>query len=73
MRLQTGGSYASIIREIGIQREDFLTVRFVHEGRRSNTGAHNLARHSQSLGPGRHLWLLEPHDVNLIPLVMVFD
>jgi hypothetical protein len=60
------GMYAPIIKEIGMHRKEFDTALFKHEGRKSNTKPHNLARHALSLGQGHHLWLLEPHDMMLI-------
>jgi hypothetical protein len=69
----SGGCYAPIIKEIGLHQRDFETALFTHEGRKSNTEAHNLARHALSLGQGRHPWLFEPHDLMLIPIILAFD
>jgi hypothetical protein len=68
-----GGCYAPIIKEIGLHRREFVTSVFKHEGRKSDTEAHNLARHALSLGQGRHLWLLETHNLMLIPVMLAFD
>jgi hypothetical protein len=38
-----------------------------------NKEAHNLARYALSLGPGRHVWLLEPHDHVILPLFLDID
>jgi hypothetical protein len=32
--------------------------------------AHNLARYALYLDPGRHMWLLEPHDTHLIHVTL---
>jgi hypothetical protein len=69
----SGGCYAPIIKEIRLHQWDFETALFSHEGRKSNTEAHNLTRHALSLGQGRHLCLLEPHDLMLIPVILAFD
>jgi hypothetical protein len=45
----SGGCYAPIIKEIGLHRRDFETALFTHEGWKSNTDVHNLARHALSL------------------------
>lgn len=54
-------AYAAVIREIKSRSEGFTDVCFVHEGRASNTHAHDLARSSLDLLQGRRLWLLSRH------------
>jgi hypothetical protein len=66
----SGGRYASIIKEIKVYRSEFEKVIVVHEGRKSNTEAHNLARFALSLDLGRHLWLLAPYDPLVIPVLL---
>jgi hypothetical protein len=73
IREGTGGQYASIIREIILHKSMLEDATFSFEGRKSNNEAHLLARHALALGPGRHLWLLEPHDRVLIPVTLSFD
>ena len=69
----TGGQYSSIIREISQQRLEFERTIFRFEGRKSNLDAHILARFALSLDQGRHLWLNEPHDISVIPVLLVID
>ena len=66
------GRQAVIIEEIKIRARKFnCTLSF--ESRLVNEDAHKLARFSLSLAPGRHIWLLQPHNSNVIPLSVVFD
>jgi predicted transcriptional regulator len=71
-----GSTYAAIVREID-EFVSFGTVRFIHEGRQFFfykegrqfiTDAHNLANASTSLDPGRHMWLINPPNIVLIPV-----
>jgi hypothetical protein len=41
---------------------------FYKEGRQFITDAHNLANASTSLDPGRHMWLINPPNIVLIPV-----
>ncbi|XP_073357724.1 uncharacterized protein [Aegilops tauschii subsp. strangulata] len=66
------GAYGAIIKEIRVQQSS-LHCNFCFEGRLNNLEAHRLAKHSLSLGLGRHVWLGQPHDLNCIPLHVVFD
>jgi ribonuclease HI len=70
---RTGGQYAAIIQEINIQRLDFQEVSYTFEGRNSNKEAHSLARFALALDQGRHLWLLQPHDFMMIPVILNVD
>jgi ribonuclease HI len=54
--------YGQVVREIRITKEEFEVFEFVHEGRRSNGDAHDLARGSLYSCEGRHVWLNDPHD-----------
>ena len=66
------GKSGSIIQEINL-RETLFQCNFSFEGRAANVEAHKLAKYSLSLGPGRHLWLGQPHDPRCIPPIVVFD
>jgi hypothetical protein len=48
----------------------FGTVRFIHEGREFINEAHNLAKASTSLDPGRHVWLINPPNIVPIPVTI---
>jgi hypothetical protein len=52
--------YGQVVREIRITREEFEYFDFVHEGRRSNGDAHDLARGALYSCEGRHIWLNDP-------------
>jgi hypothetical protein len=54
--------YGQVVREIRITREEFELFEFVHEGRRSNGDAHDLARGSLYSCEGGHVWLNDPPD-----------
>jgi hypothetical protein len=54
------GENAMIIKEIADIRRSIPGAAFKHELRESNVDAHNLAKNSLDLIPGRHVWLLEP-------------
>ena len=68
----SNGPYGAIIKEIRVQQLSFL-CNFCFEGRLNNLEAHKLAKHSLSLSPGRHVWFGQPHDLNCIPLHVVFE
>ena len=61
------GRYGAIISEIKLKAATFQCI-FTFEGRATNYEAHSLARFSLRRGPGRHLWLGQPHDLSCIPL-----
>ena len=56
------GSYRHIVQEIRVRSNDFRFVEFIHEGRRSNVDAHNLARSCIYANLGRHVWFVSPPD-----------
>ena len=56
------GSYGHIVQEIRARSNDFRIVEFIHEGRRSNVDAHNLARSCIYANLGRHVWFVSPPD-----------
>lgn len=68
----TNGSYGRIISEVK-HHASFFNCTFVFEGRASNTDADRLAKFSNTLDQGRHLWLIHPHDPFCIPLHVVYD
>jgi hypothetical protein len=53
-------AYGQVVREIRTTRVEFEHFDFVHEGRRSNGDAHDLARGSLYSGEGQHVWLNDP-------------
>jgi hypothetical protein len=56
------GPYGHIVKEIKARAAGFQQVQILHEGRESNTDAHNLARSSIFLDLGRHVWFQNPPD-----------
>ena len=66
------GRYGAIIKEIKLQTATSNCI-FKFESRRVNLEAHNLARHSLTLGPGRHVWFGQSHNQNCIPHNVIFD
>jgi len=54
------GEHGHIVKEIRREMTNFTKVQFIHEGRRSNVDAHNLARSSVYNAVGRFVWLLAP-------------
>ena len=50
----------AVLEEVRCRQGNFSHVEFCHEGRKSNTDAHNLARLACSLSSGRHVWMLGP-------------
>ena len=64
----TGGTYASIVKEISETSRDFHQCTFIFEGRSTNIEAHSLAKHAFGLDLGRHLWLINPPDIYCIPM-----
>ena len=73
MHTGTMGAIASIVHELLDTSEDFLTCNFVFESRLSNMEAHRLARHALHLEEGRHVWLMNPHDPSIIPVLRTLD
>ena len=49
-----------------------LNCKFTFERRAVNVDAHRLAKFAFSLGPGRHIWLSQPHDQRCIPQTVDF-
>ena len=69
----TGGPNAALIHEIMLRCNSFNSCSFVHERWNHNYEAHNLAKFACTLGLGRHVWLGNPHDPNLVPMSLVFE
>ena len=69
----TGGPNAAIVHEISSRCNSFNSSSFIFERRNFNFEAHNLAKFACNLGVGRHVWLGNPHDPNLVPMTMVLD
>ena len=67
--LGANGAIIAEVHSLGLN----LVCNFTFEGRAVNVEAHRLAKHAFSLGPGRHIWLGQPHDQRCIPLSMAFD
>lgn len=67
----TGGPHSAIIHEIIGYRTSFPLCFFVHERRKHNFEAHNLTKLACNLGIDRHVWLGNPHDPNLVPMVLL--
>lgn len=66
-----GGMYASIVKEVNATSELLQHCTFIFEGRGTNHEAHSLAKHALGLDLGRHVWLLNPPDLNCIPLNII--
>ena len=69
----TGGEYGPGVREIRETSTLFQHCTFTFEGRETNIEAHRLARHALGLGHGRHLWLIDPPDLNCIPMNLLAE
>lgn len=70
----TGGLHLHgiIIKVIQSCLHHFISCSFIYESRSSNFEAHSLAKLALGL-EGRHLWLLQPLDLNCIPLNIVLN
>jgi ribonuclease HI len=60
-------SYSSVLKEICDRQHQFIESKVVHERRNSNVEAHNFARSSVALQPGRHVWLGSSPDPFFVP------
>jgi len=65
-------SYGHIVHEIRARSNDFRIVEFIHEGRRSNVDAHNLARSCIYANLGRHVWFVSPPDDVCLRIINVY-
>ena len=66
------GRNGVIIGDIKSRATSF-NCHFSFEPHLGNEDAHNLARFSLYLGQGRHMWVMQPHDPNVIPQTVIFD
>lgn len=64
----SGGRYGAVIRELNVKMGDFEACDFMYESRRRDYEADSLAKFPISLDLGRHVWLVELHDVVTIPI-----
>ena len=55
----SSSTYGCIISEIK-QQASLINCKFTFEGRASNTDADRLAKFSNTLDQGRHLWFIHP-------------
>ena len=67
----TSASYGAIVHEIAERSKSFTSCRISHEFRTSNVQAHKLAKHTLTLGIGRHAWLGLPGDLVFVPVNIV--
>lgn len=65
---KSDGHYAAIIREVNAHAEEFDACNFIYDSRSRNFEADSLAIYSLSLDVGRHVWLIQPHDIISIPM-----
>ena len=70
---EIGGPNAALVHEIMLRCNSFTSYSFIHERRSHNYEANNLAKYACSLGLGRHVWLGNPHDPNLVPMSHVLE
>lgn len=68
-----GGENSTRIKEIIVCSSNFTKYSFIYESRQSNFDSHNLARFSLSLDRGRHVCLINPHDLDCIDLFVESD
>ena len=67
------GSHGAILHEILERKARFQSCKFIFKHRNFNFEAHNLAKFACNLDIGRHVWLGNPHDPNLVPMSLVFE
>ena len=68
MKGDSRASYGAILKEVSVRSSSYISCYIVHEFRSSNFEAHNLAKHSLTLGLGRHVWLGHPGDLPFVPV-----
>lgn len=73
IRESSGSSYGVLVIEIRSWKNTFVSCDYVHESRSSFFEAHSLARHALLLDQGRHLWMGQPHDPNIIHVSLPID
>lgn len=67
----SNGSYSSIITKI--RSTSMFNCIFTFEGRAANSDDDRLAKFSNYLDQGRHVWMVHPHDPFVIPLHVDFE
>jgi hypothetical protein len=67
VKRKQGRVCAIVIKETGIAAREFTSCSFIHEGRRTNHEAHDLAKYTLGLDEGRHVWLIDPPHYLSIP------
>jgi hypothetical protein len=63
-------SFSTVLNEIRSCSSEFMVVSFIHENRVSNGHSHDLAPSSLDLYQGRRLWLLNPPDTHIVPMLI---
>ena len=63
---KSAAEYGAIVHEILEPSTYFSACNFIHKNRSLNFEAHNLAKHTLTLGFGRHVWLVQPRELNFI-------
>ena len=71
VRKENAANYGAIIHEIVDHSLSSDFCKFSHEIRSSNYEAHNLAKHTLTLGDGRHVWLGHLGNLSFIPVNVV--
>ena len=71
MKGDSRASYGAILKEVSVRSSSYISCVIVHEFRSSNFEAHNLAKHSLTLGLGHHVWLGHPGDLPFVPVNIV--
>lgn len=66
----TGGLNVAIVHEIMNCCIRFTSDSFKHERRNFSFEPHNLSKFACNLGIGKHVWLGNPHDPNLVPMIV---
>ena len=66
-------SYGAVLKEVSVRSSSYISCVIVHEFRSLNFEAHNLAKHSLTLGLGRHVWLGHPGHLSFVPVNIVTD
>lgn len=62
----TGGMHGSTVQEIRSIAASSEYCSFTLEGRNTNVEAQNLTKFALCLTGGRHVWFIQPHDINCI-------
>lgn len=68
-----GGLHACTVKEINATASQIARCSFIYEGQDMNIEAHSLAKHTLGLSLRRHVWLLDPPELNRIPMNLSND